>query len=204
MFGEFISPHLALSLFAPETQPFVIFFARICDVSIGTLRIMMVSRGLRVFSAILGFFEIFIWLLAISQIVSNLGHITNYIAYASGFACGTWLGMTFERWLSMGTLLVRAIVPRSGGDLVAYLIMKNYKVTYVDGHGAKGPVTVIFTIVKRKLLPDVIATIKKFDPEAFYSVEDVKAVNEPMSGDNRVGLLSNPFGLPFWRKGKQQ
>lgn len=165
--------------------PLVIFSSRVVDVSIGTLRIILVGRGMRALASALGFFEILIWLLAISQIIQNLTSIEMYIAYAAGFAVGTFVGMTIERALSMGTLMVRIITPRDSADLVFYLIAQDYRITHLDGHGALGPVKVIFTVVPRKSLGELLAIIKKFDPGAFYSVEDIRAASDsstPSSG----------------------
>ena len=91
--------------------PILIFFARIIDVSMGTLRIIMVGRGLRTISSLLGFMEVFIWLIAISQVLQNLHGIIHYVAYSAGFASGTFVGMTIERRLTFGLYLVRIIVP---------------------------------------------------------------------------------------------
>ncbi len=179
---------VALNLFSlsPMLTPFLIFGARICDVSIGTVRIILIGRGHRLLSSVLGFFEVLIWLLAISQIIANLTDIPNYIGYCAGYATGTFVGMTIERRLSLGNLLVRVIVPHAAADLIVYLIAHNYRVTHVDGDGALGPVKVIFTIVRRNELKDVLGIIKRFDPEAFYTVEDVRLVSEqpPARGSN--------------------
>jgi uncharacterized protein YebE (UPF0316 family) len=169
---------LNLSSLHPAVIPILIFFARICDVSIGTMRIILVGRGHRFVSSLLGFFEVFIWLLAISQIVTNLCSIVNLLAYCAGFAAGTYVGMTIERRLSLGTMIVRVIVPVESSHLIMYLITNNYKVTHMDAEGALGKVKVIFTIVRRSELKHVIGIIRSFDPNAFYTVEDVRMVSE--------------------------
>ena len=183
--------------------PILIFLARILDVSLGTLRIVLVARGLRAVSSVLGFFEVFIWLLAISQIVQNLTSITNYIAYAAGFAAGTYVGMTIERALSLGRVLVRVIMPREAADLIMYLIARDYRVTHVPAEGINGPVTIIFTIVRRSRLKDVLSVIRKFDPNAFYTVEDIRMASDQATAHSGRGgrrLLWGPF---FWfRKAK--
>lgn len=180
--------------------PLLIFLARILDVSIGTLRIMLVARGVRLVSSLLGFFEVLIWLVAISQIIRNLTEWQNYIAYAAGFAAGTWVGMTLERKLVRGNLLVRVIVPVASADLVMYLISRNYRVTYLDAEGALGPVKIVLTIVPRESVDDVIAIIKRFDPNLFYTVEDVRMVSEQPS--QRLGRNGGWFGLRSLTKRK--
>ncbi len=75
-------------LFSYAILPLLIFLARICDVSIGTLRIIFVSKGVKKVAPVLGFFEVLIWIIAISKIMQNLDNYVNYIAYAAGFATG--------------------------------------------------------------------------------------------------------------------
>ncbi len=184
--------------------PLLIFLARIADVSIGTLRIITVGRGMRTLSSVLGFFEVLIWLAAISQIMSNLTSIENYLAYAAGFAAGTWVGMTIERRLALGMLLVRVIVPRGPNGLAAELIEGDYRVTSLEGHGAKGPVTVLFTIVKRSRLKGLLSVVQKHDPSAWYSVEDIRSANEPVAAQAAFVSKYPNVIMPFawFRKGK--
>jgi len=61
--------------------PLLIFLARVLDVSLGTIRIVFISRGLKHFAPLIGFFEVIIWLLAIRVIMQNLNNVVCYIAY---------------------------------------------------------------------------------------------------------------------------
>ena len=89
--------------------PFLIFLARICDVTIGTIRIILVSKGRKNMAPFLGFFEVFIWILAISRIMQNLNNPICYIAYAGGFAAGNYIGMMVEEKIALGVILIRII-----------------------------------------------------------------------------------------------
>lgn len=184
--------------------PVLIFFARIIDVSIGTIRIILVARDMRAIASIMGFFEVLIWLLAISQIMQNLTSWENYIAYSAGFAMGTWVGMTIERKLAIGTQLVRVIVPKSADDLLERLILQGHQVTHIPAEGGFGPVTVIFLIVRRSQLSKVLDTIKKFDPNAFYTIEDVRtARHNKVTPGRQKGWRPRIMGpFQWWRKGK--
>ena len=192
-----------LTTLHPWTGAVLIFFARIVDVSIGTLRIILVARDRRLWSSMLGFFEVLIWLVAISQIVTNLSSIELYIGYAAGFAAGTYIGMTIERKLSIGTLLVRVVLPGAASALAERLNSAGHRVTEVAGAGAHGPVTILFTIIKRSSLAKVIDAVQSFDPEAFYTVEDVRMARlaeAPMDSSARRRQLLQPF---YWfRKSK--
>jgi uncharacterized protein YebE (UPF0316 family) len=198
-----IAVGLQLTNLHPAVVPILIFFARIIDVSIGTLRIILVGRGMRFISSLLGFFEVFIWLLAISQIVTNLGSLVNMVAYCAGFAAGTYVGMTIERRLSLGNMIVRVIVPHESAHLIMYLIANNYKVTHVDAEGALGKVKIIFTIVRRSELKHVLEIIRRFDKDAVYTVEDVRMVSESGLPKAASGSRLDIFQPSMWfRKSK--
>ena len=169
--------------------PLLIFFARICDVSMGTIRVIFVSRGYRYLAPVLGFFEISIWLLAISQVMRDINDISIYIAYAAGFATGTFVGIWLEEKLSLGTVLVRVVTGRESSDLTAALSGEGYGITTHAADGAPGPVTIIFTVVKRQDLPHVVGIIKEFNPHAFYSVEDVRHASEGVFPARGRGVL---------------
>ncbi|TLN28429.1 DUF2179 domain-containing protein [bacterium] len=105
-------------LYAWVILPIIIFFARVCDVTLGTIRIIFVSRGKRNIAPLLGFFEVLIWIVVIGQLVQHLQSVTSYLGYAAGFAVGNFVGMYIEDHLALGTLIVRAIVPTGGGAMM--------------------------------------------------------------------------------------
>ncbi|MDF1535136.1 MAG: DUF2179 domain-containing protein [bacterium] len=163
----------------PMVIPLLIFLARIADVTIGTLRIIFVTRGLRFLSAASGFFEVFIWLLAIRQIMVNLDHWLNFFAYAAGFAAGNYVGLSIERYIAIGHIIIRVITHRDATDLEEHLRDRGFPVTSVDAEGEAGQVKLLFTVARRSTLPEIIATIKRFNPLAFYTVEDLRYVSQP-------------------------
>ncbi len=170
--------------------PLLICLARICDVTLGTIRIMYVARGIKVLSAVLGFFEVLIWLFAIGQIISNLTNVVNYFAYALGYALGNYIGITIEERLSVGVLLLRIITKQKADKLMDALKAAGFGITTISGKGIYGPVKVIFTVINRKDLDGVVDVIKEHNPQAVYSVQDVRSVNtEPFprpNGDERT------------------
>lgn len=183
--------------------PFLILIARIVDVSMGTVRVIFVSRGLKYLAPIVGFFEVLIWLLAIGQIMKNLSNPLCYIAYAGGFAMGNYVGICIAEKLSLGVVLIRVVTKIDALPLVEHLKAKNYGVTSVDGHGTSGEVKVVFTIVHRREAPSVVELIKKFNPQAFYSIEEVGFVERGIFPDRKSWQNSSLIRLfrPF-RKGK--
>jgi len=183
--------------------PFLIFVARVIDVSMGTVRVIFVSRGLKYLAPLVGFFEILIWLLAIGQIMKNLSNPVCYIAYAGGFAMGNFVGIWIAEKLSLGVVLIRVVTKKDALELVEYLKSANYGVTSVDGHGTAGQVKVVFTIVPRREVKGVADIINKFNPKAFYSIEEVGFVEKGIFPPKQIGSFANFLRLfrPF-RKGK--
>jgi uncharacterized protein YebE (UPF0316 family) len=190
-------------LFEWVILPVLIFCARICDVSLGTIRVIFISKGIKYLAPLIGFFEVIIWLLAIGQVMNNLTNVASYIAYGGGFAMGTWIGMLIEEKISLGLTSVRIITKEDPSRLVDYLRSQNYGVTTVDGQGATGQVKMVFSIIRRQDLFSVVEVIKKFNPAAFYSIEDIRSVSEGVFPDER-SRFSIPYSeaLRFFRKGK--
>jgi len=158
--------------------PVFIFFARILDVSIGTLRIMFVSKGFRGKASILGFVEVLLWIIIVAQIFQNLDNWMNYIAYAAGFAAGNFIGMFIEEKMKMGVQMFRIIVGSGKEMLIEKLKEADFRVTSVDGEGKYGSVKIIFTVAKRKRWNELVQLVAEYAPNAFYSVEDVKHVSQ--------------------------
>lgn len=175
--------------------PLMIFLAEMTVVTLGTLRIIFVSRGQKVLAPLLGFFEILIWLFAIGQTMKNLNDFACFLAFALGFTLGNLLGIIIEKRLAMGTVIVRVITRRDAADLIEALRAANFGVTCVDGEGATGRVQVVLTVVKRKQLGEVVAHIEACHPHAFYAVDDVQTASEGIFPipRRRPGVLPTPL-----------
>lgn len=183
--------------------PLLIFLARLSDVTLGTLRIVFVARGRKKIAPLLGFVEVLIWLAAIGQVMQNLNNVVCYIAWAGGFAMGNLAGIILEERIAMGILVVRIITAGQPGELSRKLHDQGFGVTRVDAHGINGRVDLIFTIIRRKDLDVLQQTIRTFDPEAFYSIEDVRAASDQVYSPKQNTPSSSLFsGLFPIRKAK--
>ena len=165
-------------LFTLVIIPLLIFLARICDVTLDTARIIYVSRGMKLLAAFIGFFEVLIWLVSITQIIQNLTNIIYYIAYAGGFAMGNYIGIYIEERMAIGTVVIRIITQKDAADLVSCLKNEGYGVTYIDAKGSMGAVKVVFSIIKRKDIKHVLKIVRKFNPLSFYTIEDIRSFRE--------------------------
>src|SRR5690606_608499 len=165
-------------LFSFLVLPLLIFLARILDVSINTVRIIYVLGGRRLTSTLLGFFEAFIWLMAIRQIFEHLDNWMCYVAYPAGFAAGIFVGMIIEERIAYGKVIVRIITRKDVGDLIQHLRGENFRYTHVNAIGPDGHENLVFTVLPREDLEDLLDKLKEILPTAFFTVEKVNRAAE--------------------------
>ena len=154
----------------------LIFCLRMIGVSLGTVRMIMIGRGRRKIAPILGFVESIIWVVAISQVVANLGSIYNILGYSGGFAAGTLVGMWIEDKLALGYAGICVISMNHGPEIVENLRQANFGVTELIGRGQSGAIHSINTIVRRKDIQEVYQLVNEVDPQCFISVDDMADV----------------------------
>ncbi len=165
-------------MFSWTVLPVLIFFARVVDVSIGTLRIIFVSRSKRLIAPLLGIFESIIWLLAVSQIMQNVDNFVCIMAYGLGFAAGNYVGILIEEKLALGTLIIRVFLVGEKSDMKDKLYEAGFGVTSIDAHGRNGNVVILYTIIKRRDYETAVSVIEQCRSDAFYSVEEVRSVRK--------------------------
>jgi uncharacterized protein YebE (UPF0316 family) len=187
-------------IFAWVILPVLIVFARICDVSLDTLRMIFISKGFKSLAPLLGFFEVIIWLLAIGQIMQHLDNIVCYIAYGLGFALGNYLGMYLDEKLLIGNVIIRVIAGSDSTALISELKSQNFGLTVVDAEGAQQKVKLIFSVIKRENIQHFVSVINLYNPHSFYTIEDVKSVNEGVFKRPRKRII-NSLGF-MGNKGK--
>lgn len=183
--------------------PILIFLARVADVSLGTIRVVFISKGYKALSAFVGFFEVLIWLFAIGQIMQNLTNWTSIFAYAAGFAAGTFVGLVIEEKLSFGDVLIRIISRYDVPQIISKLRKNGYKTTQVSGEGDEGEVKVILAVTHRKNIHAAINLIKQVNPGAFYTIEDLKTIDDSDTKQKKHGSFMRPLKLfDAFKKGK--
>jgi uncharacterized protein YebE (UPF0316 family) len=174
----------------------LIILARIADVSLGTIRTINVVHGRRLLALVLGFFEVLIWILVVSRVITGAAATPAYaIAYALGFALGNYVGMTIESKLALGHQVVR-IFTRRGPVLAAALRESGLLVTQFEGHGRDGPVQELFIQIGRRAAARVVAQARELDPTCYYMVDDVRVV----SSYRPSGVSYRTFLSAFKRK----
>jgi uncharacterized protein YebE (UPF0316 family) len=166
------------SAFSYVLLPLLIFIARIGDVSINTIRIIYVLGGRKATATLLGFFESFIWLMAIRQIFEHMDNWICYVAYPGGFATGIFVGMMIEERIAYGKVIVRIITRKDVGELIRFLSSRQYRYTHVNAEGPDGHENLVFTVLERESLEDLLLELKEILPTAFYTVEKVNRAGE--------------------------
>jgi len=185
-------------LFTFVILPLLIFTARIMDVTIGTLRIVFISKGHKVIAPLLGFFEVLIWIFAIGKIMQNLENVACYFAYAGGFAMGNYVGLRLEEKLAIGFEVVRIITKKGAYKLIDALHTEGFGTTTVEAKGKSGIVHLVFMIIKRSNIKNIVSIINQHNPNAFYTIEDARTVHSgifPMQ-------VKKTAQYRRWRRGK--
>jgi uncharacterized protein YebE (UPF0316 family) len=177
--------------------PLLIFLSRIADQSIGSMRLIFLAKGFKFIAPMLGFFEVIIWLIAVSQIMKHLDNVLCYIAYGAGFAMGNYIGMTLEERISIGTVLVRIIPTLNTEELIYAMRTRNFGLTTIDANGSRGEVKIFISIISRKDLKEYISIINKINPNAFYTIEDVRTINQGIVRNNQRNSIFGTIGKSF-------
>jgi len=166
------------TLFSPSVwlTALIIFVLRVANMSLDTLRVMVVVRGQKLLSWVLGFLQTVIFIIVLNSVLQDLNNILNVVAYAAGFATGNVLGMWIEERLAIGHLDLRIISSKHGPEVADRLREEGYAVTEVEGRGRDGAVAVLRVSVKRKNSKQVHEIVQKVDPEAFITAEDLRPV----------------------------
>ena len=151
----------------------IVFLARVCDVGLGTLRHTLIIRGRRRYAFMIAFFESLIWIYAVSRVMTNVQDPLTSLAFALGFATGTYVGMSIEGFLKIGEQVIR-IFSRNGEIAAEKLRENGYRVT-TDGNGRDGVVKMLLVQVKRKNVMKVTAMARKIDPNCFIIIDDIRS-----------------------------
>lgn len=156
---------------------FIIFISRVVDVSMSTTRTLMVMQGRKVQAAMIGFFEIIIYITALNKVVSGLDNPLNLLAYALGFACGTYVGITIEGKIALGNLSAQVILKSNDNkELIETLRANGFGVTVLEGMGKEGKREILTIVMNRKDLDTLRGLVNGFDENAFITVNSINPV----------------------------
>jgi len=144
---------------------------RICDVSIGTIRTILVVQGRKYLAGIAGSVEVLIWVFAIRYIFQNLDETINLFGYAAGFGLGNILGITIEQKIGLGYAQLNIISRFATEKIAETLRGEKFGVTILPAQGVSGDVSIIVMIVPRKLQKKIISRVESIDKTAFITIQ---------------------------------
>jgi len=176
--------------FAGQWMALLIFCARVTDVTLGTLRTILVVRGRVLMSSMLGFVEVSIWIFVITRVMKNLDNPWNMLGWAAGFAAGNAVGILVERRLAMGKMVLRVITRRQGETVAAAIRGLGFGVTSFEGRGLEGPVNLLYVVLDRAKMGGVKEIALETDPDAVIITEDVREFQDSLRPTNvpRTGI----------------
>jgi len=151
-----------------------IFFARVCDVSLQSMRTIMMVRGERLKAAILGFFEVLIYVIVLGKVFDSLDNPANLLAYALGYASGYFVGGFIEEKLAIGVQFIQIITMKNPLQLAQALREKGYGVTVLEGKGYTGPQFVLQVLISRKAIKALTKQVDEWDINNFMIVTDAR------------------------------
>ncbi|NLG82162.1 MAG: DUF2179 domain-containing protein [Bacilli bacterium] len=156
----------------------LIFFAKIVEVTMGTLRIILINKGYRKQGVILSFIEIVLWVFVASRVINGITEAPiKGIVYSLGFSAGVYTGSRIESWLAFGRVLVQIITSGSNGDELTNTLRKEgYGVTTINAHGKDDDRLVLMVYTDRKKKAQVIKRIQSIDSKAMIVINDVSTM----------------------------
>lgn len=154
----------------------VIFALRVADMTLDTLRVLVVMRGRKGIAWVLGFFQALIFVIAIGSVLKDLNNPLNILGYAAGFATGNVIGMLIEEKLAIGHVQLSIVSPRRGAAIAERLRAEGYAITEIPARGKDGMVTLLSCSVLRKNVDKVHRLVNEVDENAFITSEDVRPV----------------------------
>jgi uncharacterized protein YebE (UPF0316 family) len=163
-------------LFGGPYGPLVIFGLRIIDVSLATLRMLMIMRGRKLLAPLIGSVEVLVWIFAVGNAIRYLESPLHLLGYAGGFACGNYVGIKVEEKLALGTAAVRILSRHGGVEIAEALRERGFGVTEFAGYGKEGSVEMVYAVLHRRDLPSIYEQVQLWDPDAFITVEEPRAI----------------------------
>lgn len=156
----------------------IILFIKILEVSLATLRIVLITKDERLKGAIIGFFEVIIWVIVVSTVLKNVTEDPfKVVVYALGFAIGNFVGSKFENYLAIGTTNIEVITHKKDGKALSIALRKEgYPVTAVEAYGMNDRREILYIRIPRKEVNKTVQFIRSFQQDVVITINDIKPV----------------------------
>jgi uncharacterized protein YebE (UPF0316 family) len=155
----------------------VIFVVRVLNMTVDTIRMLTVVRGMKTITWILGVIQTVLFVVALGSVINDLDNPLNIISYAVGFATGNVIGMLIEKRLAFGFINMTIISSLRGQELAERLRADGHAVTEIPARGKDGTVEILETSVQRKFAPGVKELVMQIDPSAFITSRDIQPLH---------------------------
>jgi len=150
----------------------LIFSLRVCDVTLGTMRTVSIVEGRIALSMALGFFEVTVWVVAISQVITRLDDsLWLIVGYACGFTTGNAVGILLERRLALGSVVLRIVSREAGARIAAAFRNQGQRTTVFTGADNGGTVTLLYALCPRREVAGLLTVARSIDSEVFFVIE---------------------------------
>lgn len=149
----------------------IILLMRVCDVTLGTFRTLLVVQGKKYYAALAGFGEVLIWIFAMRYIVQHMDNTINLIGYAVGFALGNILGISLEQKVALGYAQVNIVSLHFTDKIANKLRQAKFGVTILPAEGSAGGVSILIVLIKRKYMKQVMEIAESIDKRSFITVQ---------------------------------
>ncbi len=155
-----------------------IFFARILDVSLGTVRTIVTVKGKKIYAALIGFIEVFIWFLVARDALNvEIDTIFIPLSYSLGYATGTLIGGIISEKVISGNLTVQIVLSNQNTEIIDIIREKGYAVSVIDAKGQNDDKKyMLFMEINKNRLNSLKELIKTLDEKAFIVVNETKMV----------------------------
>ena len=173
------------AVFGSALGPLVIFCLRIVDVSLATVRMLLAVRGFKRLVPLIGFFEVLLWIVAVGNAVKFLDSPLHLLGYAGGYATGTAVGLWIEEKMALGTAALRVMSRHGGVEIAEALRERGFGVTEFAAQGRDGRMEVLYAVLRRRDLPLAFEAVSRWDPDAFVTVEEPRAIHRGWMTDAR-------------------
>lgn len=151
----------------------MIFLARICDVTLMSVRTIFLTKGMSKLAAFVGFFEVLVYMKVLGAIMAVVDQPHYLISYCLGFATGLYVGTIVENKLAFGDAQMRAILPTNYEHIIPDLRDMGFGVTSFYGEGRDGKRLMLLINLKRKRIGDAYDFFRENDIPAFVSTNDI-------------------------------
>jgi uncharacterized protein YebE (UPF0316 family) len=156
----------------------VIFFLRVLNYAISTVRTVAIAKQQKIFSSTLAFIEALVFAVAIANVIGDLDNILNLIAYCLGASAGGYLGMILEPRLIQSYVVVSIIAHDKAKLLAEAMREKGHGVTELTGFGRDGSVQMLRSMISSRDLHEIKLLCQQIDPHAFITVEDTRSIEQ--------------------------